>query len=530
VRLPAFFLAAALALGGLGVSADATAKPLRWSSQGDFLTADPHAMNEGVNNTILSHVYERLTTRDKELRLKPSLAARWEQVDPLTWRFHLRKGVRFHDGTPFTAEDVVFSIERAQLPSSNFKAFASNLGKARRVDDHTVELVTPRPSPILLEEINTIQVMSRAWALKHGAAKPQDYKNSEDTFASRNANGTGPYRFVSWEPEVRTVLRQNPDWWGVADGRFEGNVTEVTYRPIKSDATRMAALVSGELDFVLDPPLQDIARLRKSAQVAIVEGPENRVIFLVMDQGSEQLRFGNVRGKNPFRDARVRQALSHAIDTEAIRAQVMRGLSAPTGSMVPSRMTSPATAEPRPYPYDPARAKQLLAEAGYPNGLETQLMCPNNRYVNDERICTALSAMFAKVGVKVTLTLLPRAQFFQKVDQGDFAMHLYGWGGAPTDPGLVLGPILHSQDGSGRGDFNSGKFRDPALDRLIQRSETELDVKRRTALLEEALLRVRAEAYTIPLHRQFIPWAVRKGVAVHHRADNFLEATWVRVP
>lgn len=521
---------AALAAALLLAAAPAAAKSFRWSSQGDFLTADPHAQNEGINNLIGYHVYERLTARDRQLKLVPSLATRWEQRDATTWRFHLRKGVRFHDGTPFTADDVVFSIERAQLPSSNFKTFAALIGKPRRVDDHTVDIATPGPSPILLEYVNTIMVMSRAWALKNGAARPQDFKNAEDTFAARNANGTGPFRFVSWEPEVKTVLRRNPDWWGIAAGRFEGNVDEVVYRPIKSDPTRMAALVSGEIDFVLDPPLQDVARLKASPQVRIIEGPENRVVFLAMEQASDELRYGNVKGRNPLKDLRVRRALYAAIDVEAIRAQVMRGQSAVTGSMVPARASSPASLEPRLLPHDPALARKLLAEAGYPQGFETQLLCPNNRYVNDERICTALASMFAKVGVKVALVLQPRAQFFQKVDLTDFAIHLYGWGGAPTDPGLVLGPILHSQDGLGRGDFNSGKFRDAKLDALIEASEVEMDPARRSALMEQALALARTNVYTIPLHRQVIPWAARKGVTVFHRPDNYLEMTWVTVP
>jgi peptide/nickel transport system substrate-binding protein len=525
VKLSLAALAAALLLA----AAPAAAKSFRWSSQGDFLTADPHAQNEGINNLIGYHVYERLTARDRNLKLVPSLAMRWEQVDATTWRFHLRKGVRFHDGTPFTADDVVFSIERAKLPSSNFKTFAALIGKPRRVDDHTVEIATPGPSPILLEYVNTIMIMSKAWALANGAARPQDFKNAEDTFAARNANGTGPFRFVSWEPEVKTVLRRNPEWWGIAAGRFEGNVDEVVYRPIKSDATRMAALVSGEIDFVLDPPLQDVARLKSNPAVRIVEGPENRVIFLAMEQARDELKYGNVKGKNPLRDLRVRQALYAAIDVEAIRSQVMRGQSAPTGSMVPSRLGSPPSTEPRLMPHDPARARKLLAEAGYPNGFETQLLCPNNRYVNDERICTALSAMFAKVGVKVSLALQPRAQFFQKVDLTDFAIHLYGWGGAPTDPALVLGPVLHSYDGKGKGDFNSGKYVDAELDRLIRESEVELDPAKRASLMEQALQRVRTNVYTIPLHRQVIPWAVRKGVTVFHRPDNYVEMTWVKV-
>ncbi len=522
-------LVAALLAAVLLAAPAAWAGTFRWSSQGDFLTADPQGQNEGINSTILWHVFERLTARDRNLNLVPALATSWEQLNANTWRFHLRRGVKFHDGTPFTADDVVFSIERAQLPTSNFKTFATAIGKPRRIDDHTLEIATPGPAPILLEYVNTIMIMSRAWAMKHGAAKPQDYRNAEDTYASRNANGTGPFRFVSWEPEAKTTLRKNPDWWGIAAGRFEGNVDEIVYRPIKSDATRMAALVTGEIDFVLDPPLQDVARLKSNPQVKILEGPENRIIFLVMEQMRDELRYSSVKGKNPLKDLRVRQALYAAIDVEAIRAQVMRGHSAPTGSMVPARISSPAAHEPRPFPHDPARAKKLLAEAGYPQGFEVQLLCPNNRYVNDERICTALAAMFAKVGVKTSLALLPRAPFFQKVDQTDFAIHLYGWGGAPTDPGLVLGPILHSYDGKGKGDFNSGKFRDAELDRLIDASEVEMDVAKRAKLMEEALAHARANVYTIPLHRQVIPWAVRKGVTVFHRPDNYIEMTWVKV-
>jgi len=531
-RTPAFaaFLASLLAASLLAATPAAWAKPFRFTSQGDFLTADPHAQNEGINNLLLYHVYERLTSRDKDLKLIPGLALSWEQPSPTVWRFRLRPGVKFHDGSPFTADDVVFSVERAQSPTSNFKTYASRLGKARRVDDLTVEFVTAKPTPILLEYVNSILVMSRAWSVKNGALRPQDFKNAEDTFASRNANGTGPYRFVSWEPEVKTVLREHPGWWGRAAGRFGGNVTEVTYRPIKSDATRMAALVTGEVDFVLDPPVQDVSRLRANPAVRILEGPENRVVFLAMDQDRDELRHSNVKGKNPLKDLRVRQALAAAIDTEAIRAQVMRGNAQPTGAMVPARVASAPELEPRAVPFDPARARKLLAEAGYPAGFEVQLLCPNNRYVNDERICTAIAAMWAKTGVKASLSLLPRAQFFQRVDQVDLSIHLYGWGGAPTDPAITLGPLLHSYDGKGWGDFNSGRGKDAELDRMIEAADVEMDVAKRRQILLDALQRVRLQVYTIPLHRQVIPWAARKGVGVAHRADNFIEAQGITVP
>ena len=511
----------------------AGAATLRWSSQGDYLSADPHAQNEGLNNLLNDEIFERLTSRDKQLRLIPSLATAWELKSPTVWRFALRRGVRFHDGTPFTADDVVFSIERAQLPSSNFKVFAVPVGKARRIDSHTVEIETPVPSPVLHENLTAIRIMSKAWCEKHAALKPQDFKTGEETYASRAANGTGPYVLVKRDSEVVTILRKNPGWWGLTEGtgdrRFEGNVDEIVYRPIKSNATRMAALVSGELDLVMDPALQDVPRLKTDPNVRIVEGPENRVIFLVMDQQRDELRYSNVKGRNPLKDLRVRKALYSAIDVEAIRSQVMRGLALPTGAMIPTLRQSFPETEPRLLPFDPARAKALLAEAGYPAGFELGLLCPNDRYVNDERICTALAAMLAKVGVKVALTTMPRAQFFQRVDNFDHSMHLYGWGGAAGDPGFTLTPVIHGRDGKGKGDFNSGRYKDGALDRLIDSAEVEMDAPKRRAMMLEAFQRVRDNVLTIPLHRQMIPWAVRANVKVVHRPDNVVEALWITV-
>jgi peptide/nickel transport system substrate-binding protein len=519
----------AILLLGTCFAAGPHAATFRWSSQGDYLSADPHAQNEGLNNNINDFVYERLTARDKDLALIPALAISWEVKSPTVWRFNLRKGVTFHDGTAFTAADVVYSIERAQLPSSNFKVYATPVGKARRIDDHTVEVETPGPNPLLQEQLTTVRIMSRAWCEKNGATKPQDFKTGEETFASRNANGTGPFILVRREPEVATTLRKNAKWWGIAERRFEGNVEEIVYRPIKSDATRMAALVTGEVDLVLDPPLQDIPRLRQDAKVKVIEGIENRVIFLVMDQERDELKYSNVKGKNPLKDLRVRKALYQAIDIDAIQRQVMRGLSRPTGSMVPTAARSFPPLEPRLLPHDVAKAKQLLAEAGYPDGFELGLFCPNNRYVNDERICTAIASMYAKVGVKVRLESMPRAQFFQRVDTFDISMHLYGWGGAATDPGFTLTPVIHSRDGKGKGDFNSGRYVDAELDRLIDTSALEMDAAKRSALMLQAFQRVRENVYTIPLHRQMIPWATRANVSVVHRADNVVTATWVRV-
>jgi peptide/nickel transport system substrate-binding protein len=335
---------------------------------------------------------------------------------------------------------------------------------------------------------------------------------------------------VKREAEVMSVFRKNPNWWGLAEKRFEGNVDEIVYRPIKSDVTRMAALVSGEIDLVLDPLLNDLPRLKQNPALEVIDGPENRVIFLVMDQARDELKYSNVKGRNPLKDLRVRQALYEAIDVDAIQKQVMRGQSRPTGAMIPSPSATFPELEPRVLPYDPARAKKRLAEAGYPNGFELGLVCPNNRYVNDERICTALSSMFAKVGVKEKLETMPRAQYFQRVDQLEISMHLYGWGGAVTDPGFTLTPVLRGRDGKGKGDFNSGRYKDDELDRIIDAVESELDPAKRRALMLEAFKRIRDNVYVIPLHRQLIPWAVRKGVKAVHRPDNVVEALWTTVP
>lgn len=521
--------AMAVCIAGVFVG-DASAATFRWSSQGDFLTADPHARNEGLNNNINDHIYERLTVRGKKLEILPALAESWIKVNDLTWRLNLRKGVKFHDGTPFTADDVVFSFERAQSARSNFKVFAATLGKVRRIDDHTVEFVTSQPHPAFMGNLVFINIMSRKWAVAHGVAAPQDYKTGEETHASRHANGTGPFRLVSREPEVKTVLQKNPDWWGIKAGRFEGNVTEVRYLPIKSDATRMSALITGEVDFVLDPPLQDIPRLKREPRVKIIEGPENRVIFLGMDQGRDELAHSNIKGRNPFRDIRVRRAIAHAIDIEAIRTQVMRGFSQPTGNvMVPASFGYRAEQEGR-LAYDVDRAKTLLRDAGYAGGFEVTMDCPNNRYVNDERICTAIAAMLARAGIQLRVVGLPRAQFFQKLERRDSSFFLYGWGGAPSDGTTFLTPIAHSFDGKGRGDFNMGRFSDPEVDRAIEQASVEMDDAKREALLSAAAARIREQSYMIPLHRQVIPWAARAGVSVVHRMDNVLSIAWVAMP
>jgi peptide/nickel transport system substrate-binding protein len=528
MTLRATLVAAALVAAGILSAAAVDAKTLRWSSQGDVLTMDPHSQNEGLNNTMSDHVYEPLVTRDKNLKLEPSLALSWQEVNPTTWRFKLRPDVRFHDGSPFNADDVVFSITRALEKTSDFSAYMVGVKGATKVDDLTVDINLNAPTPTLIDQLTEIRMMSRGWATKNNATKPQDFKNKEELYTSRNANGTGPFVLRVREPDVQTILIANSNWWGIKAGKREGNIDEVVYKPVKSDATRSAALQSGELDFVLDPPVQDIAKL-KSGGIKILEGNENRTIFLNFDYARDELLYSNVKGKNPFRDVRVREAFMLAIDVDAIKTQVMRGLSTPTGSMIAPQVRGFSKAVDARPKVDLAKSRKLLADAGYAKGFEITLDCPNNRYIRDEAICQAIAAMLAKVDVKVKVNAMPRVNYFPKIQKSDSSFFLIGWGVPTFDSLYTLQSHLRTVGTGGDGNWNYGKYSNPKVDALIDRLKTESDFAKRAAITEEALKLHKAEVGHIPLHHQVIPWAMRSNVVTTHRADNRLHAKWTRV-
>jgi len=522
-----FAIAALLAAGVLAAGPAVNAKTLRWASQGDFLTMDPHAQNESLNNTAAAYIYEPLLTYDEKFELVPALATSWTRDGNLLWKFNLRKGVKFHDGTPFTADDVVFTIERAMSPTSNFRVYTTGIQGARKIDDHTVLVYTTVPNPVLLRQLTELRIMSRAWSEKNKVTKPQDFVKKEETHAARNANGTGPYMLKSREVDVRTVFVENPNWWGKA-GR-KGNVTEVVYTPVKSESTRTAALLSGELDFVLDPAPQDIARMKQNANIKVVEGSETRTIFIGLDQNRDELQFSNVKGKNPFKDLRVRQALYHAIDIEGIKRAVMRGLSDPTGAIIAPQVNGWTKEAHQRLPYNVETAKKLLAEAGYPNGFEFTLDCPNNRYINDEDICKAVVSMWARIGLKVNLNAMPRATYFAKIQKFDTSAYLLGWGVPTFDALYSLQSLAMTVGKEGDGNFNLGRVSNPEFDKLVTAMKSEVDVKKRNDIIARALMLHNQQVMHIPLHNQVIPWAMRKNVSVVHRADNRLEASWVRI-
>ena len=507
-------------------AAPASAQTLRWSSQGDPLTMDPQSQNEALTNSMNGQVYETLVQRDRKLAIVPGLATSWEQPNPQTWRFRLRPGVKFHDGALLTADDVVFSVQRAQLPQANIAVYANALGTPVAVDAQTVEFRLPKVNPVFLQHLNAVFIMNRAWCEKNKVTRPLDFKNKEESYASFNANGTGPFMLVSRQPGVKTTYKRNPNWWG----KWDGNVQDIVFSPIANDATRLAALISGELDFVIDPAPRDVVRLRNTSGVKVVEGPESRVLFIGMDQFRDELLYSNVKGRNPFKDIRVRKALYHAIDIETLKTKLMNGMAQPTGSLLANKLAqyNDESFEVR-LPYDLAKARALMAEAGYGDGFEVSIDCPNNRYINDEEICIALAAMWAQIKVKLKVIAQPRATWFPKMEKLDTSLYLLGWGGAVTDAETTFTPVMRSQGDKGVGFYNWGRVKNARFDELALASSTEADPKKREGMIKAALHEYIDQVHLIPLHRQVIPWAARSNVEVVHRSDNWLEVPWVTV-
>jgi peptide/nickel transport system substrate-binding protein len=508
--------ALALAISFLPV---AGAKTLRYASQDDPQTLDAHSSNLLPTNRVLSQVYEGLVVRDKNFKIVPGLAVSWSQPDSRTWRFKLRPNVKFHEGQLLTADDVVFSVTRALHPMSQMKSSLQGVASAKKVDNLTVDLVMKEPNPVLLNHLFQFRIVSKDWCEKNKSASPQNYKDGEDTFASRNTNGTGPFKVTLRQPDVKTVLVANPEWWN-RNSPEKGNLTQIDILPVKSNATRAAALLSGEVDFVLDPPPQDIARLKGSAGIKIIEAPEARFQYIAFDSSRSELLYSDVKGKNPLKDQRVRQAIAHAIDIDAIKEKVMRGLSVPTGSIVPPGVQGYSKDADKRYPFDKDKAKKLLADAGYPNGFSITFDCGNIQPAAD--ICQAVPPMLSQVGIRATPNIIPQASYFPKIQKFDTSMYLLSWGAATYDALYNLQLLLHTStgDNTGFGDSNYGRYSNPKLDELIKRVAVEGDMKKRDSLIREALLLINAEVALLPLHLPVVPWAMRKNVDAVFAPNN----------
>jgi len=524
---------AALVLG-LGTVSAVDAKTFKWANAGDVSSMDPYFRNETFLLAFLENIYEPLVRRDQKLGLEAALAVKWGQTSPTTWFFDLRQGVKFHDGTPFTADDVVFSLNRANSGGSNMKAYFASVKDIRKVSDSRIEVDTKYPDPLLASKWAAILIMSKAWAEKNNATVATDNTKTEENFSTRNAMGTGAFILKERKAGEKTILVNNPGWWDKATH----NLTEVIFTPVVNPATRVAALKAGDIDMMYEVPPQDTENLKRDANVKVIEGPETRVVYLGFDHERNELLESNIKGKNPFKDRRVREAFYRSIDVEAIKRTVMRGQSFPTALMVaPGINGYVKDLDKRPALLKPEDAKKLLADAGYPNGFETGMDCPNDRYVNDDKICQAVVGMLARIGIKVTLLAQTRSKYFAKIlrkpdnSPGETSFYMLGWSPAATYDvhnvfeGLLQTPSKETKKGS----FNVSGYSNKRLDELADKIEGETDeAKRDTMIVEATKLYTEDYAY-IPLHQQAVIWAARKNIELHQPADNRFPLRFVQV-
>ena len=512
---------ATLALGSL----TAAAVTLRVANQGDAQSMDPHSLNESQQISLNENVYESLVMRGRDFKLEPVLATSWKQTSPTVWRFNLRKGVQFHDGTPFTADDVIFSYERAKSDGSDMKTYVGQVKEINKIDDYTVDIVTTQAFPILPELFTHFNIMSKKWCETNQATKPVDRRKGIENAASFRSNGTGPFRLRERQPNVRSTFVRNGTYWGKVDS----NVDEVIFTPVGNDATRVAALLSGEVDVMEPVPVQDVERVKANANLKIWQGPEMRVIFLGMDQKREELLYSNVKGKNPFKDKRVRQAFYQAIDIETIKSRVMRGASNPTGLMLTSQVRGYPAELAKRLPYDVEAAKKLMLEAGYPAGFEVKMNCPNDRYVNDSEICQAVAANLARIGVKINLEAETKVNYFPKILRRDTSFYMLGWNASTMDAHNVLFPVLSSPGEGGRGQFNLGAYSNAKVDELTEKIGSETDDKKRDAMIMEAMKIHQDEIGHLPLHQQALSWGAKKNIELVQWPDNGMPWKYIRI-
>ncbi len=520
-----FALAAALLTVAFSVPADAVT--FKWARGQDATTLDPHAQNSGQNFGVLHQIYEPLVHRDQESKLVPALAVSWTITsDPTVWEFKLRPNVKFHNGNAFNADDVVFSINRAKGDTSDMRGLLTSITAVEKVDDLTVRFKTNGPNPLLINNLTNLFIMDKEWSEANNVGKTQDFKNREENFAVRNTNGTGAYVLATREPDVRTTMKANPNYWG--KGQFPLKVTEVVYSPVASAPTRIAALLSGELDFVQDMPVQDIKRVSDTSGLRVNTGLENRSIFLGLNAGDADLKFDDVQGKNPLADKRVRKAMEMAINRDAIKQVVMAGQSIPSGSLVPPTVhgyTKDLDAIPK---WDIAAARALMKEAGYENGFAISLHCPNNRYVNDEKICQAAVGFLGQIGVKVNLVARPMAQHSAELQKLEVDFWLLGWGVPTYDAEYVLSFLYHSREGS-RGGWNATRIVNKEMDEKIKSLTTEVNKAKRDATLAEVLKWAKDEAYYIPIHNQALTWGMKNTFNIPVQDENQLFVKYVDV-
>ncbi len=520
LRLAAGALAAALVLPGTLAAKDITVGLASEPS-----SIDPHYHNLTPNNALAREIFDRLIMPDDKQVLKPGLAVSWKAVDDLTWEFKLREGVKWHDGSPFTADDVVFTFERAPDVPNSPSSFGTYLkGKAiEKVDDLTVRIKTAAPYPLMPNDISTFSIISK----KHG-----DGAGTEDYNSGKAAIGTGAYKFVEWVPGDRIVLERNDDFWG-----DKPEWEKVTIKPIKSGPARLAALLAGDVDFIEGVPTTDIERLRDNKDITLSQGISNRVIYLHLDHFRDDSPFVKAADggaiKNPLRDARVRKAISMAINRDAIVDRVMEGVAVKAGQLLPEGFFG-VSGKLKPVDYDPEGAKKLLTDAGVGDGFQLTIHGPNDRYINDAKIAEAIAQMLTRVGIKTAVETMPKSVYFKRASRGaegepEFSFILVGWGAGTGEASSPLKSLLHTYDKErGFGASNRGRYSNQEVDKLVERALATIDDGKRAALLAQATEIAVEDGGIIPLHYQVNTWAGRKGIVYSARTDETTLYTGIR--
>ena len=480
----------------------------------DVTSIDPHFHNLTPNNNVANHVFETLVAKDARGRLAPALAESWRPVDDVTWEFKLRKGVKFHDGSDFTAADVAFSIDRVPtVPNSPspFTTYSKQITEKIVVDPYTIRFKTAAPYPLMPTDLSTIMIVSSRAA--KGAA-------TEDFNSGKAAVGTGPFRFVRWQKGDRIELARFDGYWGP-----KAPWDKAVLRVITSDPTRVASLLAGEVRAIENVPTADLAKVAKHADLSVYRIVSHRVMYVHMDSARDKSPFvtdkaGRPLERNPLKDARVRRAMSKAINRQALVERVMEGAARATGQLLPEGMFgySPALKAER---YDVEGAKKLLTEAGYPDGFGLTIHAPNNRYVNDEQVAQTIAQMLTRVGIVTKVDAMPSSVFFSRANKLEFSMLLAGWGSDTAEASSPLKALLATfSKEKGMGQANRGRYSNRKMDALLDQALATVDDARREKLLQQATEMAMSDVGIITLYHQENLWAARKGIAYTPRADE----------
>jgi len=505
------------------LSGAAGAETFRWASTTDPQTMDPHAANVAPVTSFLNNIYEGLVRRGPDMAIEPSLATSWEPLaDESGWRFHLREGVRFHDGQDFTADDVLFSYERGISEQSDVRSWFAPVTEVRVVDDFTIDFVTAAPNPLFPDSIANFLILDRGWAEENNAEVPA---RDEEKYTTRNTNGTGPFILTARDPGVEIRLAPNPDWWDEATH----NITEAIFNPIDNPATGLAALLSGEIDKLSPIPIRDTARLRDTNGIRTFEGLETRVIMLGFGHDHDDLRYSlETEGDNPFQDVRVRRAVAHAIDVAAINQVLMSGMAEPASQLQPAGLSGYSEIHDTRPDHDPDTARALMAEAGYGDGFSFGLRCTNDRYISDEDVCQAVTGMLQRVGLNAQLETMPVRNYWEELRAGNYDMFLLGWSPGTFDAEHPIRFLAATPDGS-LGTWNFGSYSNARIDELLPMIQQELDAEVRQEMLDEVAGLLQEEVAYVPLYTEPLVWAARDGIDLVQRTDNFFMLRWVTV-